>query len=155
MTKILSAALGGVAATAPMSVVMLAFHQALPKRDQYALPPEIITARASEKAGLAEELPRREDKQAATVVAHFGYGAVAGAGYAAVAGATGLPAAASGALYGLAVWGASYLSLMPATGLYPSAKDEPASRNAMMIAAHLVWGASLGVFFEKLSDDTR
>ncbi|MEJ7606229.1 MAG: DUF6789 family protein [Bryobacteraceae bacterium] len=69
-----------------------------------------------------------------------------------IAGKSGLPPAAEGALYGLAVWGGSYLGVMPATGLYKSATEEPAARNALMIAAHLVWGAALGVIFNKLAD---
>ena len=59
--------------------------------------------------------------------------------------------AAEGALYGLAVWGGSYLGLMPATGLYRSADEEPAARNALMITAHIVWGAPSGVIFHSLT----
>jgi hypothetical protein len=39
---------------------------------------------------------------------------------------------------------------MPATGLYKSAKDEAGPRNLLMITAHLVWGASLGVIYDML-----
>ena len=94
------------------------------------------------------------EKTAATLAAHFGYGAAAGAAYIPFAGKSGLAPAAEGALFGLAVWGGSYLGVMPATGLYSSAKDEPAARNALMIAAHLVWGASLGVIYDALRKRT-
>src|SRR6188508_239336 len=50
------------------------------------------------------------------------------------------PRAAEGALYGVGVWGASYLGLLPGAGLYPAATDESAGRNALMISAHLIWG---------------
>jgi hypothetical protein len=51
----------------------------------------------------------------------------------------------AGTLYGLVVWGASYLGLVPALGLLSPATRHPRRRNALMIAAHLVWGAALGL----------
>jgi len=42
------------------------------------------------------------------------------------------------------VWGGSYLGLLPSLGILRPATDHPAQRNALMIAAHLVWGATLG-----------
>jgi uncharacterized membrane protein YagU involved in acid resistance len=91
-----------------------------------------------------------DGRKATTLAAHFSYGAAAGVAYLPVAGKSGLPPAAEGALFGLAVWGGSYLGLMPATGLYKSATEEPGARNVLMIAAHLVWGASLGVIYDVL-----
>jgi putative membrane protein len=64
-----------------------------------------------------------------------------------------LPKVAEGVLFGLAVWGGSYLGLLPGTGLYRSAKDEAPERNALMIAAHIIWGASLGVLVDNLIED--
>jgi putative membrane protein len=90
-------------------------------------------------------------RNAATIAAHFSYGAAAGMGYLPFAGKSGLHPAAEGALYGLAVWGGSYLGLMPATGLYKSATEEPFARNVLMVTAHLVWGVSLGLMFDALS----
>jgi uncharacterized membrane protein YagU involved in acid resistance len=88
-----------------------------------------------------------------TLAAHFSYGAAAGIGYAPFAGKSGMHPSIEGAMYGLAVWGGSYLGIMPATGLYHSATEEPAARNTLMIAAHLVWGAALGLIFAKLMKD--
>ena len=129
---------------------MIALHKALPGADREPLPPRQITENAAVEAGVHHKLDA-DDRTAATAVAHFGYGATVGAGYVPMAGKSGLHPAAEGALYGLAVWGGSYLGLMPASGLYKSATDEPAARNAMMIAAHLVWGAALGVVFHALA----
>lgn len=45
--------------------------------------------------------------------------------------------------YGLAVWAGNYLVLLPALGLHPPATRESPPRNALMIAAHLVWAGTL------------
>jgi uncharacterized membrane protein YagU involved in acid resistance len=50
----------------------------------------------------------------------------------------------TGATFGLGVWVASYLGLMPMLGILRPATRHPARRNALMIAAHLVWGGVLG-----------
>jgi uncharacterized membrane protein YagU involved in acid resistance len=135
-----------------MTAVMMALHQVLPGEPDSPLPPRHITENAAEAAGAGEAMDNMDEggRKATTLAAHFGYGAAAGAAYVPLAGKSGLPPAAEGALFGLAVWGGSYLGLMPATGLYNSAKDEPAARNVLMIAAHLVWGASLGVIYDVL-----
>jgi uncharacterized membrane protein YagU involved in acid resistance len=133
-----------------MTAVMVALHKALPGADREPTPPEQITERAAVEAGIDHKLDE-DERAATTVAAHFGYGAAAGAGYVSLAGKSGLHPAAEGALYGLAVWGGSYLGLMPASGLYKSATEEPAARNAMMIAAHVVWGAALGLLFHSLT----
>jgi hypothetical protein len=141
----------GFLATAPMTVAMIAMHRMLPEQHKDALPPRQITDNAATQAGV--DMEGEETRKAAALAAHFGYGASAGALYGSVAGAVKAPSAVEGMLFGLAVWGGSYLGLLPGAGLYRSAKDEPAPRNAMMIAAHLIWGASLGVLTEALADD--
>jgi uncharacterized membrane protein YagU involved in acid resistance len=150
MNRQVAGAISGFAATAPMTAVMVALHRTLPHQDQDPLPPRQITETVAAEAGVEEKLDE-DSRRAATLAAHFGYGAAAGLGYAQMAGKSGLPSAAEGLLYGLAVWGGSYLGLMPATGLYRSAVDEPATRNALMIAAHVVWGAALGLTFQALT----
>jgi uncharacterized membrane protein YagU involved in acid resistance len=86
-----------------------------------------------------------------TLVAHFGFGGATGALFAAV------PTRwrdnqpiTTGIAYGLGVLAGSYLGWVPAFGLMPSALRQPKSRNAMMIGAHVVWGASLGLAFQAL-----
>ena len=133
-----------------MTATMVALHNALPVRHQYPLPPAQIAENAAAQAGVNGDL-KEEERTTATLVAHFGYGTVVGAGYAALAGKSGLAPIAEGALYGLAVWGGSYLGLVPAAGLYRSAVEEPAARNALMIAAHVVWGSALGLIFHALT----
>ncbi len=151
MDRQLAASLSGFVATVPMTAAMAAFQKALPAEDQAPLPPQQIVENAAAEAGVSGDL-NEEKLKTATLAAHFGYGAAVGAGYAAWAGKSGLAPVAEGALYGLFVWGGSYLGLAPATGLYRSAFDEAASRNALMIAAHVVWGGALGLIFDALAD---
>jgi putative membrane protein len=86
----------------------------------------------------------------ATTVAHFGYGAMMGLLYAPFAKKLPLPAIVKGLLFGLLVWAASYLGLLPLLGLSESAPTEPTGRNLLMIAAHLIWGASTGAVADVL-----
>ncbi len=51
-----------------------------------------------------------------------------------------------GMAFGLAVWCGSYLGWLPAFNMRASATKEPAQRNAMMIAAHLIWGGGRDSF---------
>jgi hypothetical protein len=152
MNRELAGTIGGFVATAPMTVAMLAFHRALPAQDKEPLPPRQIVENAADTAGVDLGLGE-ETHEAVTLAAHFSYGATVGALYGPAAGATGLPRAAEGALYGLAVWGGSYLGVLPGAGLYRSATEEAPARNALMIAAHLIWGASLGVIVGVLTKD--
>jgi uncharacterized membrane protein YagU involved in acid resistance len=48
-------------------------------------------------------------------------------------------------LFGLVVWASSYLGWLPALHVLPSASHVNVGRNFMVIASHLVWGASLQV----------
>jgi putative membrane protein len=55
------------------------------------------------------------------------------------------PPVVKGMGFGLLVWAASYLGIVPALGLIAPATRHRAQRNALMIVAHLVWGATLGL----------
>jgi uncharacterized membrane protein YagU involved in acid resistance len=143
--KTLAGATAGALATFPMSALMLIWHRRLPRTKRDPLPPAQIVNQLTEALGILHQT-RPADRLAATVVAHFGYGSAMGALY----GLTAAPQSSAAALptgiaFGLGVWAGSYLGLLPASGLYRSATQEPAERNKMMIAAHLVWGASLGL----------
>lgn len=140
-------AVAGFLATVPMTIVMLAGHRRLPATQRYRLPPRLITERAAARSPLSHGRPG----SLSTLAAHFGFGAATGAVYA--AGQTELQRqypASTGIGYGLIVWAASYLGWVPAMGLMPPATQQPAARNAMMIAAHIVWGAALGVAIKAL-----
>jgi uncharacterized membrane protein YagU involved in acid resistance len=141
-------ALAGLAATIPMTLFMRQMHQQLPATERYPLPPSEIVGVLTEHAGLADQITQPEHV-ALTTLAHFGYGAATGALYAPLARALKPPAVAGGAAFGLGVWGASYLGLLPALGVLRPATEHPARRNALMIGAHVVWGVALGLMVER------
>jgi uncharacterized membrane protein YagU involved in acid resistance len=145
-TKRLAAgAAAGLVATAPMTGAMKLAQAMLPAREQHPLPPRRITLRALRKTGLRPHAHLDErGRRGLTLAAHYGYGTGAGALFGVIAPRNTRDAVAAGVGYGLLVWAASYLGLMPALGLHPPANRETPGRNAMMIAAHVVWGAALG-----------
>src|SRR4051794_25310306 len=146
----------GLTATVPMTVFMELTHRQPPARARYPPPPRILSQRLTRKAGVEHELDEPEHKGLA-LASHFAFGGTAGATYGLVENQLRsrlkrplpLPPVARGILFGLGVWTASYLGWIPATGLMSPATRHPARRNALMIAAHVVWGATLGVMFDQ------
>ena len=142
MQRLLFGAIAGVCATMAMTSGMRLLFGRLGRRERYPLPPREIT----------EELvpaPRRA-LPGLTVLAHFAYGALAGALY------TLLPRALrQGPLYGVAIWALSYLGWIPAARVLVPATRHPARRNALMIAVHLVWGLVLGLNLKELDRSAR
>ena len=143
-------ALAGMAATAAMTVAADAMFRRLPPAERYPLPPreltERVTASVGPRGGMGES-----SLQIATLVSHFGFGAVAGSFYAPLAAEWRLPPALSGTAYGLAVWTASYLGWIPALRLLRPATRHPARRNELMLGVHIVWGSVLGLVSDRLS----
>ncbi len=148
---LLQGGLAGFVATGPMSVFMLVTKRFLPKRHKYALPPEIITEELAQRMHVRWHMNKLE-VEAATVVSHFGYGTAMGILYNASGERIPLPPAVKGVLFGLIVWAASYLGLLPLIGMSESGQREPGRRNLLMIAAHVVWGITLGLVAEVLSE---
>ncbi len=134
-----SGAISGIVATAAMTLAMNALYRRLPREERYPLPPAEITAEVARRAGL----PRQSTVET-TQLAHFAYGAAAGALYGAVKG-PGRGNVAEGAAYGVGVWTASYLGWIPAVRILKPATRHPLRRNALMLAVHLVWGGSLAL----------
>lgn len=137
MQRALFGALAGLSATMAMTAAMRHLFTRLDQRDRYPLPPREITE---------DLLPAtRRTLPALTMLAHFGYGALAGAFYGL------LPRRKmTGVLYGTAVWAASYLGWIPGLRILKPATHHPLERNLLMIAAHLVWGASLAAGMREL-----
>ena len=145
MNRILLGALAGLAATAPMTLAMKLMHEQLPREEQYPLPPRQVTEGMAEKAGVNEQLDE-DDREAATWASHFAYGAACGALYGALSGeGVDRHPVLAGVSFGVAVWAGSYLGWLPAAGIIAPATEHPPRRNALMIAAHVVWGATTGV----------
>jgi hypothetical protein len=143
----LRGAAAGVVATVPMTLVMEAGHRLLPPAERYPLPPYEVTDAVLRQSGLPRQSGTR-NWTPLTLCAHLAYGGAAGALYASRPAAwlpdTRLAACSQGTAFGLGVWLTSYLGLLPALGLLAPATEHPRRRSALMIVAHLVWGASLG-----------
>ncbi|HYD98016.1 MAG TPA: hypothetical protein VEH84_01415 [Alphaproteobacteria bacterium] len=148
MDRIAAGAVAGLAATLPMTLAMVAMHRRLPQAERYPLPPSEILLAMERRAGIEDRVGPGAHL-AATLAAHFAFGALAGAGYGALP-RSDRPLAAANA-FGLAVWTGSYLGWVPGLRLLKPATRHPARRNALMIAAHLVWGSVLGGVTEALA----
>jgi uncharacterized membrane protein YagU involved in acid resistance len=145
MNSMLIGAAAGAAATLPMTMVMETLHERLPGEPARPLPPREIVEGMAAKAGAEDDLGER-DKQKLTLAGHFGYGAACGALFGLVAPRGSGTALASGVVFGLTVWAASYLEWLPAAGVRHHPRHDPPARNALMIAAHVVYGAATGAF---------
>lgn len=141
--SLLQAAIAGFTATGPMTAFMLLAQRFLPPRQQYALSPELITQELLESRAIKAPINKKV-LLTITLLAHFGYGATMGTLYKPVAEKSPLDQAANSALFSLLVWGASYLVWLPLLGISESGWKQPMHRNLMMIAAHLVWGVTMG-----------
>jgi hypothetical protein len=142
-TAFLRGAIAGAAATAPMTAFMLAAFRFLPRREQYPLPPREITDEVRERSGLFANA-REPAALVTTLASHFAYGTAAGTLLGGVRSSSTGAAAGRGALYGLGVWLASYLGLLPALRLLKPATEHPKRRSALMILAHVLWGGCAG-----------
>ena len=140
MRAVLRGALAGAAATVPMSAVMLALRKHMGEQ-----PPDVITAQAAHAVG-AE--PTETEADAMASVAHLAFGAVGGAAYALLP--KWGPSPLRGVLTGLGIWATAYQGWVPALEIMPPASKDQPKRPGIMIAAHVVYGAVLGVLEENL-----
>jgi uncharacterized membrane protein YagU involved in acid resistance len=93
---------------------------------------------------------RTNERDCASTVAHFGYGAAMGAAYPMVTRLP-LPSGTRGPAYGLLVCAASYAGWLPAIETLPPPQRRPFGRNLLLIAAHLVWGATTEALTQQVS----
>ena len=138
-------ALAGLAATVPMTAVIGAGRAA----GLMGTPPPVeITENVAEQAG---EDPDRQSPefQAASLAAHAGYGAACGMLFSTIRLVLPRSDLVAGLLFGGAVWGVSYIGLMPSL---TSAEDDSNQRQGVMIAAHAVFGTALANIEHQLRD---
>ena len=148
MQTLVRGAVAGLAATVPMTAVIGAGRAAGFLRTP---PPVEITENLAEQVG--EDPDRRSPAfQVGWLSAHVGYGAACGAVYALMRPLLPRSDVAAGLLFGGAVWSISYMSVMPSLNLYPAAKDDSRWRQAVMIAAHAVFGTSLASIDSQLRE---
>jgi hypothetical protein len=137
---LLRGTINGVLATLVMSLVLAAARLL---GLLYEPPPRQITAEAGEKIGLGNE----EDKGSLNVAstgAHLAFGSGCGILFQWARHFLPGPRPLHGVAYGLAVWAVNYLGILPSLDLYPPPKGDSRERVGVMIAAHAVYGASLG-----------
>lgn len=140
-------ALVGAVATVPMTAVMLTAQRLGLLGTQ---PPRRMADAAVDAADRAttgtEVDPPEPARRALAALTHLGIGAAMGVPFALARRA--LPGRAGdqavGAVYGVAIWAAAYLGLVPALGVMPRADRDRRARPPSMIAAHLVYGWALG-----------
>jgi uncharacterized membrane protein YagU involved in acid resistance len=142
--QLLIGAAAGTAAAVPMTAYWEYMHARLPGEPPRPLPPREIVEALAVKAGVSRQLSER-DVQNLTLAAHFGYAALTGALFGLMAPRRGRAGLGAGVLFGLGVWGASYLGWLPAAGVRQPVKYDPLARTGLMIGGHVVWGALLGL----------
>lgn len=145
-------ALSGLIATSAMSAVLgIARKMGLLGTP----PPKRITASALRKMGRSPRRAHTPLFRAAWVAAHLGYGAFCGVLYHPVRRFIHVHRYLSGLAFGLLVWAARYLGMLPALGLYPRADRDKNSRTASMIAGHIVFGIALAESDARLSAEEK
>lgn len=147
--RIFAGFVAGAAATGPMTAFMFGSQQL---GLMYKPPPKQITERAERKAG---EAPGRRPPSlldTSWLAAHFGFGAAAGAAFGLLRRLYPGSSWEAGILHGLAVWAVGYVGVMPSLGLYPPPQKDRTSRAMVMVAAHVVYGCTLGAVYGLLED---
>lgn len=143
LSAVLRGVWSGLIATSTMTTTLFKYHQELNPSEKSPLPPAMLTESILKHVPGTQKLSREARVQAA-MTSHFAFGATTGVLYSLLAPRMKGAPVIKGALFGLGVWGTSYLGWIPAFGLKPQAPKMTAQRNAMMILAHVVWGATLG-----------
>jgi hypothetical protein len=108
------------------------------------IPPSKITDAVLDRLGAG-----RTDRRLWTTLFHVGFGAAAGALYGLVRRRRPRPvrAALEGATFGTGVWAASYAGWVPALGIMPPPDEDRPGRPAAMVAAHWIFGGTLGALY--------
>jgi len=148
MNTVVRGGLAGTVGTGVMTLVIAVGRAAGLLRTP---PPRQIIENVAAKVGIRHRLPEPA-VQASAMAAHLGYGATSGVLYTLVRPLLPESPMLAGLGYGGAVWGASYLGLMPRLGLYPGPKADSLLRVAVMIAAHAVFGVGVAETERRLRD---
>jgi len=142
----LDGALAGAASTLPMSAVMAAADSAGLMGEH---PPEVIVEKGMRRSGVHAD---EGTTDSLTLVAHFGFGAGAGALFGLLnRGVRHRTSAwvAQGIAYGLIVYAVSYKGWIPSLHILPQPEHDRPGRQPSMIAAHVVFGAALGALLSR------
>jgi hypothetical protein len=144
--RLAAGAVAGLVGTGKMSIVMgLAKAAGLLGEP----PPQKLTRRMLDIFGARR--PQPGTLALATALSHLGYGAALGALFGLVPRRA--SNAATGAVFGAAVWAVSYAGWVPKVGLMRRPSRDRFGRPTSMLLAHLVYGATLGVMRKRLAWD--
>lgn len=108
-------------------------------------PPDAIVKHAARQVGAT---PTEREADAMAVAAHLGFGATIGGVYALLPRVG--PPPVRGVVTAMTVYAASYQGWIPALGILPRATEDRPGRPAVMVAAHAVYGAVLGLVEARL-----
>jgi uncharacterized membrane protein YagU involved in acid resistance len=137
---IVRGSLAGVVATIAMSLpIVVARRLHLVDRQ----PPEEVTQNV---VGVARVPLTGSELRRATVVAHLAFGSVCGVAFVVAGKRLGRAWQPwlTGPLYGVLIWALTYRSTLPLLRLVRPAEVVGARRDALMLVAHLIYGAVLG-----------
>lgn len=143
LARLLDGAVAGIVATAAMSLLMLGAKRVGALGEP---PPRRLTRRLLSHLGPLA--PRGRKLDAMALVNHFAFGGTMGAVFGL---ALERPTRTRGLLFGLGIWALAYTQALPRLGLMPPARRDRPGRPSAMIAAHLVYGATLAACQRRLT----
>jgi uncharacterized membrane protein YagU involved in acid resistance len=133
-----------------MTVTMYLASRLLPRKRQPLLEPGQITDLALSRSRVHGSSAVDEMPDKVQLAAHFAFGGGVGAVYPIIEPYIPLPEKYRGPAFGLSVYAASYAAWIPSLDILPPPQRRPIGRNLLLIAAHIVWGASLGLTYRAL-----
>ncbi len=141
----MAGALGGVAGGVAMTVLMTQVAPRVIPNSMLPDPPAPVkTVRWTERQLDRPQALSGNREQTAAMGAHLAYSAVTGAGYglarSSIPAVRRFPTPAAGALFGLAVWAASFQGLLPALGVMKATTEHPPKRWPAPLIGHTVFG---------------
>lgn len=139
---VIGSAMDGLVATVPMTAVFVAAKR-MGLMDEH--PPERVVRGGFRRVGIFR--PTLPAEKILTAAGHMAFGAAMGVcyGFLLRPERTRVPRAVQGAGFGLAVWASSYLGWLPAINVLQPIREKSRTWNISNVAAHLVYGATLGV----------
>ncbi len=135
-------ALAGAAATTTMTTYMwLAQQSGLYRKE---LPPTKVTRSVARTLGI--EPDTSETQTLLTGALHWAFGMLGGAMFGVIVHKIArLPRWLGGIVFGLLVWGISYMGWVPALGILPPPWNQRPRHGSMPLVAHVIYGATLGL----------
>lgn len=152
MRPLLRAAMNGVFAGGIGTTTMTVFMRGTQWVGLYHqdLPPTKITRAATNILGVKHRVSSRQET-VLTGVAHWAFGMAGGALFGVISQKIArVPRWFSGLVFGLLVWGISYLGWVPALGILPQPWNQRGTHGLMPMLAHVIYGVTVGTVVDRL-----